>query len=106
MAALRKAKKYNWKETNLSLFGSDLEKEVGLLNATSRCIFLVSCSDLLYGFASGTLFRSKAIKVRLCSAYFPPCRSRRRVHKVRMRGKERGRRRGSRFGGLSSSRSV
>ena len=27
-AGLRKQKKYNWKETNLSLFGSDLEKKV------------------------------------------------------------------------------
>ena len=30
MAGLKKQKKYNWKETNLSLFGSDLEKEVDL----------------------------------------------------------------------------
>ena len=28
MAALRKQKKYNWKETNLALFGSELEKQV------------------------------------------------------------------------------
>ena len=27
-SGLRKQKKYNWKETNLSLFGSDLEKKV------------------------------------------------------------------------------
>jgi len=26
--ALRKQKKYNWKETNLEFFGSDLEKKV------------------------------------------------------------------------------
>ncbi len=31
MAGLRKHKKYNWKETNLSFFGSDLEKEVSIL---------------------------------------------------------------------------
>ena len=29
MAGLRKQKKYNWKETNLEFFGSDLEKKVG-----------------------------------------------------------------------------
>lgn len=28
MAGLKKHKKYNWKETNLALFGSDLEKEI------------------------------------------------------------------------------
>ena len=27
-AGLRKHKKYNWKETNLAFFGSDLEKKV------------------------------------------------------------------------------
>ena len=27
-SGLKKQKKYNWKETNLSLFGSDLEKKV------------------------------------------------------------------------------
>lgn len=29
--ALRKQKKYNWKETNLAYFGSDLEKKVDLV---------------------------------------------------------------------------
>ena len=29
MAGLRKQKKYNWKETNLAYFGSELEKQVG-----------------------------------------------------------------------------
>ena len=28
MAALKKQKKYNWKETNLAQFGSELEKQV------------------------------------------------------------------------------
>ncbi|KAL3852449.1 hypothetical protein ACJMK2_016086 [Sinanodonta woodiana] len=28
MAGLRKAKKYNWKDTNMALFGSDLERQV------------------------------------------------------------------------------
>lgn len=28
--ALRKQKKYNWKETNLAYFGSELEKQVRL----------------------------------------------------------------------------
>jgi len=32
MAALKKQKKYNWKETNLEFFGSDLEKKVSLLD--------------------------------------------------------------------------
>ena len=33
--ALRKQKKYNWKETNLAYFGSDLEKQV--LNTLKGC---------------------------------------------------------------------
>ena len=32
MAGLRKAKKYDWKDSNLALFGSDTEKNVGLQN--------------------------------------------------------------------------
>jgi len=28
IAGLRKAKEYDWKESNLSLFGSDLEKNI------------------------------------------------------------------------------
>ena len=28
MSGLRKAKKYDWKDSNLALFGSDLEKNV------------------------------------------------------------------------------
>lgn len=30
MSGLRKAKKYDWKDSNLALFGSDLEKNVSL----------------------------------------------------------------------------
>ena len=33
---LKKKKKYNWKETNLALFGSDLEKEVCLTKLSSQ----------------------------------------------------------------------
>lgn len=31
MSGLRKAKKYDWKDSNLALFGSDLEKNVSSL---------------------------------------------------------------------------
>ena len=31
MAGLRKAKKYDWKDSNLALFGSDTEKQVKCL---------------------------------------------------------------------------
>lgn len=31
MAGLRKAKKYDWKDSNLALFGSDTEKQVKIL---------------------------------------------------------------------------
>jgi gelsolin len=30
MAGLRKAKKFDWKDSNLALFGSDLEKNVSM----------------------------------------------------------------------------
>ncbi len=43
MAALRKAKKYNWKETNLALFGSELEKKV---SDASRIILVPDCTGM------------------------------------------------------------
>ncbi len=36
--ALRKQKKYNWKETNLEFFGSDLEKKVTVTKGVAICI--------------------------------------------------------------------
>ena len=47
-AGLQKAKKYKWKETNLALFGSDLEKEVKEI--TLGYSYLPSCiHDIDYG---------------------------------------------------------
>ena len=49
MSGLRKAKKYDWKDSNLALFGSDVEKNVRdnefsiimRCNYTNRCEFFV-----------------------------------------------------------------
>ena len=52
MAALKKQKKYNWKETNLAQFGSELEKQVSRhvhvkqLNFTFVCISILASSLL------------------------------------------------------------
>lgn len=43
MAGLRKAKKYDWKDSNLALFGSDTEKSVKseyTINYTADLFFL------------------------------------------------------------------
>ena len=42
---LRKQKKYSWKETNLSLFGSDLEKKVNYNNKTLKHYIVKHVSD-------------------------------------------------------------
>ena len=36
MAGLKKAKKYDWKDTNLALFGSDVEKNVSYRSQNGR----------------------------------------------------------------------
>ncbi len=38
MAGLMKAKKYDWKDSNLALFGSDTEKQV-----SQQCMLMVAC---------------------------------------------------------------
>ena len=35
MAGLVKAKKYDWKDSNLALFGSDVEKNVRFINVSA-----------------------------------------------------------------------
>ena len=42
MSGLRKAKHYDWKDSNLALFGSDLEKNVSLLRR-SRSYQMLLC---------------------------------------------------------------
>ena len=43
MAGLVKAKKYDWKDSNLALFGSDTEREVSLpYGARSVSLLLIS----------------------------------------------------------------
>ena len=36
MAGLKKQEEYNWKDSNLALFGSDVEKQVKLESAQSE----------------------------------------------------------------------
>ena len=47
MAALKKQKKYNWKETNLAQFGSELEKQVRQVQSQvtkiNICVCIYTC---------------------------------------------------------------
>ena len=60
MAGLRKSKKYDWKDTNLALFGSDTEKNVSSLYEMHRkirirqCLFCVSCGNERQHAVAGT----------------------------------------------------
>ena len=110
MAALKKQKKYNWKETNLAQFGSELEKQV-------RHVPVKRLNLAFYGYIYTCIF-SALLKLHvnkllllladvrhicmLCWISFH--RSRRRVQRERMHGRELGRRKVSRSGGLSSLR--
>ena len=44
MSGLVKAKKYDWKDSNLALFGSDTEREVSLL----QCSLSLTTANLLF----------------------------------------------------------
>ena len=78
MSGLVKAKKYDWKDSNMALFGSDTEKQVSApgIMADSSC----------------------------CSQTF--CRSRKSPHKPKRLGTERDRRLECRFGESSNSKQV
>ena len=45
MSGLRKAKKYDWKDSNLALFGSDVEKNVRTSDLLKRALF---CHRVIY----------------------------------------------------------
>lgn len=47
MAALKKQKKYNWKETNLAQFGSELEKQVRQVHLKLLKLIFVCVSILV-----------------------------------------------------------
>ena len=45
MSGLKKQKKYNWKETNLAYFGSDLEKKVKTELYVGELVFILACAS-------------------------------------------------------------
>ena len=96
MAALRKQKKYNWKETNLALFGSELEKQV--MESCERWIINVRS---YFDVETQQLFNLSATHVYVVDSSH---RSRRQVRKGRMHGRKLEQRQGSKSGGLFSSR--
>lgn len=46
-----KAKKYDWKDSNMALFGSDTEKKVSLINFVNlrEHTARLRCSQIIYG---------------------------------------------------------
>ena len=48
MAGLRKAKKYDWKDSNLALFGSDTEKSVSGRNAKMTAALILRYFSVAY----------------------------------------------------------
>ena len=46
---MQKAKKYDWKDSNMALFGSETEKEVTYLYCSSSIFLLYDCWHVLIG---------------------------------------------------------